>query len=150
MTSSTARRTSDLPIAEPSHVNRLCDSNVATSHDETSTAATATPTPSTASTDRRWSRRTTPLLQPPSIRPATPKIDGQPEDEHERHRGPHRPGEWMDEPIAPASSDAESRPSRNPPNVSTCTSAPSRSPCTAARDHHHDQHDVDPVHWGRG
>ncbi len=43
-------------MAELSQTNRLSDSNDAISHDETSTAATATATPRIASTDARCPR----------------------------------------------------------------------------------------------
>ena len=55
---------SERATAELSQVNRLFGEEItlATSHDESRTAITATPTPSAASTEPRWSRRSVMLL----------------------------------------------------------------------------------------
>ena len=128
-------RMSERATAASSEVKRLLgeETTAATSQTENRTATTATPTPSTASTWPRWCRRRVTLLYVPRTRPAEPNTQAV-----AMHEGDdRRPTGWRRRAAvraaAPRRACPSRNPSQNPPNVRIWTSAPSRSPWTAAR-----------------
>jgi len=82
-TASTVFKMSERPMEELIHVNRLCESRLATIHAESRPATAATATPRAESMGARLWRFNVALLQLPRIRPPNAEDDRATEDDEQ-------------------------------------------------------------------